>query len=231
MLRVEDDPVQGIDIIFVFFSVGGKFQFKNGFAVVVVEFPVVKNGIGGIHACVCEGDLLCLFQGDIRGRGAVSCIIRIIVVIINGHDAGGKAEILHGFPGAGADLFQEPVVGNDGTGLDLNDDVFPAAVDILDEVSGFVDLYDQVSQDVVALFADVILIGSDDGSAVVILAGQADHKAFFVIFDADLRIDAQGKKTGILNGGSRCDRSLGGRGSASGQECCRQNSHGKYCCK
>ena len=142
--RLKDGPVHGVHVVFIFHAAGGKFQLKNGGSVVVVKFPVVKNGVCRVYACVGKGDFLSLFQSDVGRRRTVSGIVRVIVVIVNGHNAGGEMQVLHRVLSACGHFLKKCAAGNNGAGLQLNDNVLSAAVYVFDKVTGLIDFYDQV---------------------------------------------------------------------------------------
>ena len=136
--------MHGVHVVFIFHAAGGKFQLKNGGSVVVVKFPVVKNGVCRVYACVGKGDFLSLFQSDVGRRRTVSGIVRVIVVIVNGHNAGGEMQVLHRVLSACGHFLKKCAAGNNGAGLQLNDNVLSAAVYVFDKVTGLIDFYDQV---------------------------------------------------------------------------------------
>ena len=87
MLRLKDGSVYGVYVVFIFHAACGKFQLKNSSSVVMVKFPVVKNGVCRIDTCMGKGNFFRLFQGDVGRRRPVFGIGGIIVVIVYGHDS------------------------------------------------------------------------------------------------------------------------------------------------
>ena len=87
MLRLKDGSVYGVYVVFIFHAVCGEFQFENSGSVVMIKFPVVKNGVCRIDTCMGKGNFFRLFQSDVGRRRTVFGIGGIIVVIVYGHDS------------------------------------------------------------------------------------------------------------------------------------------------
>ena len=134
----------GVNVVVVLNAVGVKFQFKNRGAVVMVKIPVVEYRVGRIDVRLGQRDLLRLFQRNVgRGR-AVLGIGGVVIVVVDGDDAGGELQSLDRILGADAHLFQEIVAGEHRAGLQLEDDVLFISVNILDKIAGFADFKDQI---------------------------------------------------------------------------------------
>ena len=101
---LHDLPGHGMDIIIVFNATRSKFQLKDRVPIVVVEFLIVKYRICCIDVGLGQGNFLCLFQSDVGGRLAVFGISRVIIILVDGHDTGGKAQAFYGFLRAGAHI-------------------------------------------------------------------------------------------------------------------------------
>ena len=87
MLRLKDGSVYGVYVVFILHAACGEFQFKNSGSVIMVKFPVVKNGVCRIDTCMGKGNFFRLFQSDVGRRRPVFGIGGIIVVIVYGHDS------------------------------------------------------------------------------------------------------------------------------------------------
>ena len=188
----------------------------------MVEFLIVKYRVRCIDIRLGKRNFLCLFQRDVGGRLVVFGIGGIIVVVVNGHDAGGKLQSPDRFLRAGAHISQKIVAGKYRARLQLQDDVLFVAVDVIHKVTCLIDLNDQIPQDSLAVFSDIIRIGLHNALAVIVPAGQGGDFAIPVVLDLDFRIDAQGENTGFLQ-----RRSLLCRRSASGQKDCSRYSQGR----
>ena len=53
----------------------------------MIKLFIIKNGIGRFNTCLSQGNFLCFFQSNVRGRLAVFSISRVVIVIINGYNA------------------------------------------------------------------------------------------------------------------------------------------------
>ena len=100
--------------------------------------------------------------------------------------------------------------------LDLKHHVALVAVYVVYEISGLVDLYNQLLYYGTGILAHIILIAVYDLLSFLVLAAERGYLSFFVIFDPDFRIYAQDEKTFFCNCCFFCLR-----GSASGQKDCR----------
>ena len=111
----------------------------------MIKLFVIKYGIFRIDIGLSQSDLLGLFQSDITGWLPFSGIIRVIVILINGHNTGRKVQRLYRILRAGTQISQELITGNHGAGLQLNNDVPFIAVNILYKISSFTDFRHQFS--------------------------------------------------------------------------------------
>ena len=226
MFRLDNLAGDRVDVILVFIPVCHEFQLKNRGSVIVIEFLIVKYRVRCIDIRLGKRNFLCFFQCDVGGRLAVFGIGGIIVIVVNGHDAGGKLQSLDRFLRAGAHISQKIVAGKYRTGFQLQDDVLFVAVNVIHKVTCLIDLNNQIPQDGLAVFSDIIRIGLHNALAIIVPAGQGGDLAVPVVFDLDFRIDAQSKGAGFLQ---RC--SLLRRRSASGQKDCSRYSQGRDRCK
>ena len=222
MLRLDNLAGNRVDVILVLVPVRHELQLKNRGSVVVVEFLIVKHRVRCIDIRLGKRNFLCFFQRDVGGRLAVFGIGGIIVIVVNGHDAGGKVQPFHLFLCTGAHIRQEIVAGKHRARLQLQDDVLFVAVNVIHKVTCLIDLNDQIPQDSLAVFSDIIRIGLHNALAVIVPAGQGGDFAIPVVLDLDFRIDAQGENTGFLQ-----RRSFLCRRPASGQKDCRGDSQGR----
>ena len=226
MFRLDNLAGDRVDVILVLVPVRHEFQFKNRGSVIVVEFLIVKYRVRCIDIRLGKRNFLRLFQRDVGGRFAVLSVGRIIVIVVNGHDTGGKLQSPDRFLRAGAHISQKIVAGKYRARLQLQDDVLFVAVDVIHKVARFVDFYDQIPQDSLAVFSDIIRIGLHNAFSVVVPAGQGSNLAISVVFELDFRIDAQGEDAGFLQ-----RRSFLCRRPASGQKDCQRDSQGRDRCK
>ena len=215
----------GVDIVFVFDSVGNKFQLKNRGAVVVVKFPVVKHRVRAVHVCLGQGDFLGLFQGDVGGGLAVLRISRVVIAAADGHHAGGQ--LFHRRLGAGAHILQKTFCGQNRAWFQLKDNAFPVPVQVLHKITGLIDLCNQILQHLIALFSNIILVRRHNPVAVRIQAVQPGDKAFLVVLNLDFRVHAEGEGPCLLQGAALAC----GGGKTAGQKGCRQDSQGRSRCK
>ena len=226
MFRLDNLAGDRVDVILVLVPVRHELQLKNRGSVIVVEFLIVKYRVRCIDIRLGKRNFLRLFQRDVGGRLAVFGIGGIIVIVVNGHDAGGNLQSLDRFLRAGAHIRQKIVAGKYRARLQLQDDVLFVAVNVIHKVTRLIDLNNQIPQDGLAVFSDIIRIGLHNALAIIVPAGQGGDFAVPVVFDLDFRIDAQGENTGFL----QC-RSLLRRCPASGQKDCRGDSQGRDRCK
>ena len=215
-----------MDIVIVLNAVCGEFQLKDRGPIVVVEFLIVEYRVRRIDVGLGQRNLLRFLQRDVGGRLAVFDISRVIIIVVNGYDTGRKAQPFHCILGAGAHVGKKIVAGKHRTGFQLQDDVLFVAFNVIHEKTGFIDFDDQIPQNIVAAFPDIIRIRFHNAFAVVVPAGQGYNFAIPVVFDLDFRIDTQGKNPRLLQ---RC--SFLHRRSASGQKDCRSDSQGRDRCK
>ena len=226
MFRLDNLSGNRVDVILVFIPVRHELQLKNRGSVIVVEFLIVKYRIRCIDIRLGKRNFLCFFQRDVRRGLAVFGIGGIIIIVVNGHDAGGNLQSPDRFLRAGAHIRQEIVAGKYRAWFQLQDNVLFVAVDVIHKVTCLIDLNDQIPQDSLAVFSDIIRIGIHNAFSVVVPAGQGGDFAIPVVLDLDFRIDAQGENTGFLQ-----RRSLLRRRSASGQKDCSRYSQGRDRCK
>ena len=226
MLRLDNLAGDRVDVILVLVPVRHELQLKNRGSVIVVEFLIVKYRVRCIDIRLGKRNFLCFFQRDVGGRLAVFGIGGIIVIVVNGHDAGGKLQSLDRFLRAGAHIRQEIVAGKHRTGFQLQDDVLFVAVNVIHKVTCLIDLNNQIPQDGLAVFSDIIRIGLHNALAIIVPAGQGGDLAIPVVFDLNFRIDAQGEGAGFLQ-----RRSLLRRRPASSQKDCSRYSQGRDRCK
>ena len=96
----------------------------------------------------------------------------------------------------------------------MKNNILFVPVDILDKVTGFIDLYNQAFQHVAAFFADIIRISGYDSFAVIVFARQCGNLTLFVVFDLNFGVYTQSKDTGL---GYSCPFLVDG-GAAAGQQ-------------
>ena len=222
-------PCGRVYIVFVFIAIGGELQFKNRGPVVVVELLVIKHGVFCRNVGLGQGNLLRFFQGDVGGGLPALCICGVVIVAVNGHNPGRKADLFDHRLGAGAHIRQEMVAWEYRSGFQLQHNILFVPVDVLYKVSGLVDFLNQVSQDNVAVLADVIRVGFYNPLPLFILAGEGDHFSLFVVIDLNLRVHAQHQGSRFFQRsafGCRCFRR-----AAAGQKGCCENRQGRDRCK
>ena len=144
MLRLDNLAGYRVDVILIFVPVCHELQLKNRGSVVVVEFLVVKHRVRCVDIRLCKRNFLRLFQRDVGGRLAVLSVGGIIVIVVNGHDAGGKLQSPDRFLRAGAHISQKIVAGKYRTGFQLQDDVLFVAVNVIHKVTCLIDLNNQI---------------------------------------------------------------------------------------
>ena len=144
MFRLDNLAGDRVDVILVLVPVRHEFQFKNRGSVIVVEFLIVKYRVRCIDIRLGKRNFLCFFQRDVGGRFAVLSVGRIIVIVVNGHDTGGKLQSPYRFLRAGAHISQKIVAGKYRAWFQLQDDVLFVAVDVIHKVTCFIDFYDQI---------------------------------------------------------------------------------------
>ena len=164
----------------------------------MVKFLIIEYRVCNIDICLGQSNFLCFFQSNIGRRFAVFRVGRVIIIIVNGHDIGRKAQSFHRLPGAGAHILQEIIAGEHRSWLQLQDDVFFVAVDIVHKVTRFIDFYNQIPQDGLTIFPDIIRIGVHNALSIVVQTRQGGNLAVPVIFNLNFRIDAQGENARFL---------------------------------
>ena len=142
MFRPYHLACNGMNIVFILISVGSKFQLKNRGPVVVVEFLIVEYCVRSRDVGLGQRNFLRLFQGNVGGRLSVFGISRVVIIAVNGYNAGSKAQPFYGFLGAGAHILQEIAAGKRRTGFQLQNNVLFVAVDVIHEKTRFIDFYD-----------------------------------------------------------------------------------------
>ena len=144
MFRLDNLSGDRVNVILVLVPVRHELQLKNRGSVIVVEFLIVKYRVRCIDIRLGKRNFLRLFQRDVGRRLAVFGIGGIIVIVVNGHDAGGNLQSPDRFLRAGAHISQKIVAGKYRARLQLQDDVLFVAVDVIHKVARFVDFYDQI---------------------------------------------------------------------------------------
>ena len=190
MFRPEDFPGYGVDIILIFDAVCHEFQFKHRRTVVVVKLLIFKHSIGCADIGLGQRDFFCLFQGNIGRFSSIFDISWVVIVVVNGHNARGKAQSLHRILGAGAHIGQKVAAWKHRTRFQLQDNVLLVAVNILYKIAGLIDFNNQILKNFTAIFSDIVLIGGHNAFAILILSGQGGNPAFFVVLNLDFRVDA-----------------------------------------
>ena len=76
-----------MNVIFIFIPIRSEFQFKNRGSVIVVELPVIEYRVRSVDIRLGKCDFLRFLQSDIGRRLTVFGISRVIIVVVNGHDA------------------------------------------------------------------------------------------------------------------------------------------------
>ena len=134
----------GMNIVFILIPVRSKFQFKNRGSVIVVELPVIKYRVRSVDIRLGKCDFLRFLQSNIGRRLTVFGISRVIIVAIDGHDAGRKIQPFHRFLGADAHICQKIVAGKYRPRLQLQDNVLFVSINVIYKIARLVDLYDQI---------------------------------------------------------------------------------------
>ena len=192
----------------------------------MIKFLIVEYCVCRIDVCLSQGNFLCFLQGNVGRRLSVLGIGRIVIIVVNGYDAGRKVQPFHSLLRTGAHIRQKIIAGKHRAGFKLQDNVLFVSVDVIHKITRLVDLNNQILQDVLTAFADIVRINLHNAFSIVVPAGQGSHFAILVVFNLDFRIDANGESTRLLQCGS-----LLRRRSARGQKDCNRYSQGRYRCK
>ena len=182
----------------------------------MVKFPLHKNSIRSAHIGLGQGNFFCFVQQNIVGRISIFSVARIIIILLYGYNPRGKVQFPDRVPGTAAYVPHKILARKKGTGLQLKYNVLLRAVHSGNKISRFINLPDQLLQDIPAGPSNIIMIRGNNTLPVRIHAGQVNHPALPVICNLNLRIHAQNKASRLLylfllhSGGS----------SASGQKGC-----------
>ena len=79
-----------MNVIFILISVRSEFQLKDWGSIVMIKFFIIEYRVRSFDICLGKRDLLRLFQSDVGRRLTVFGISGVVIVIIDGHDTGGK---------------------------------------------------------------------------------------------------------------------------------------------